>query len=66
MVRHNSVAEGCRVPDGSFILSTSNIHSDKKLARIEPVNPDVSGFPESVAQVNHERVKGYKRIRNGF
>ena len=43
-------------------------HPDEELARIEPVNPDVSGFPESVAQVNHERVKGYKRIgiRNGF
>lgn len=33
---------------------------------VEPVTPDVTGFPKSVAQANHELVKGYKRIRNKF
>jgi carbonic anhydrase/acetyltransferase-like protein (isoleucine patch superfamily) len=66
VVRHNSVVEGCRVPDGFYIPSTCNIHSDEDLARIEPVTPDVTGFSESVAQANHELVKGYKRIRNEF
>jgi carbonic anhydrase/acetyltransferase-like protein (isoleucine patch superfamily) len=66
VVRHNSVVEGCSVPDGFYIPSTCNIHSDEELARIERVTPDVTGFSESVAQANHELVKGYKRIRNEF
>ncbi len=66
VVRHNSVVEGCRVPPGFYIPSTTNIHSDADLAGIEPVNADQAGFSESVAQANHELVKGYKRIRNEF
>jgi len=66
VVRHNTVVEGCSVPPGFYIPSTANIHSDAELADIERVTPDVSGFSESVAQANHELVKGYKRIRNEF
>lgn len=66
VVRHNSVVEGCTVPPGFYIPSTSNIHSDAELSKIEPVSPDQTGFSESVAQANHELVKGYKRIRNEF
>jgi len=66
VVRHNSVVEGCDVPPGFYIPSTVNIHSNEDLAGIERVTPDVSGFSESVAQANHELVKGYKRIRNEF
>lgn len=66
VVRHNAVVEGCTVPAGFYIPSTTNIHSDEELARIERVTPDQAGFSESVAQANHELVKGYKRIRNEF
>ncbi|MEW5770909.1 MAG: carbonate dehydratase [Pseudomonadota bacterium] len=66
VVRHNSVVEGCRVPPGFHIPSTTNIHSDEELARIKPVSADQASFSESVAQANHELVKGYKRIRNEF
>ena len=66
VVRHNSVVEGCHVPPGFYIPSTANIHSDADLAQIEPVSPDAASFSESVAQANHELVKGYKRIRNEF
>jgi carbonic anhydrase/acetyltransferase-like protein (isoleucine patch superfamily) len=66
VVRHNSVVEGCDVPPCFYIPSTANIHSNRDLETIERVTPDVSGFSESVAQANHELVKGYKRIRNEF
>lgn len=66
VVRHNSVVEGCHVPPGFYIPSTANIHSDAELAEIEPVSSDAASFSESVAQANHELVKGYKRIRNEF
>jgi len=66
VVRHNSVVEGCTVPPGFHIPSTSNIHSDSELAGIQPVTPDQASFSESVAQANRELVRGYKRIRNEF
>lgn len=66
VVRHNSVVEGCTVPPGFYIPSTANIHSDADLATIERVSPQAADFSESVAQANHELVKGYKRIRNEF
>jgi len=54
------------VPPGFYIPSTANIRSNQDLETIERVTPDVSSFSESVAQANHELVKGYKRIRNEF
>lgn len=66
VVRHNSVVEGCTVPPGFYIPSTANIHSDADLATIQRVSPQAADFSESVAQANHELVKGYKRIRNEF
>ncbi len=66
VVRHNSVVEGCTVPPGFYIPSTTNIHCDRDLSSIEPVTTNQAGFSESVAQANHELVKGYKRIRNEF
>jgi carbonic anhydrase/acetyltransferase-like protein (isoleucine patch superfamily) len=66
VVRHNSVVEGCNVPARFYIPSATDIHSDAELATIQPVSPDQTGFSESVAQANHELVKGYKRIRNEF
>lgn len=66
VVRHNSVVEGCHIPPGFYIPSTSNIHSDSELAGIEQVTPKEADFSESVAQANHELVKGYKRLQNEF
>ena len=66
VVRHHSVVEGCHVPAGFHIPSTTNIHSDEDLARIQPVSSDAASFSESVAQANHALVQGYKRIRNEF
>lgn len=66
VVRHNSVVEGCRIPPGFYIPSTSNIHSDSELADIQQVSPQVADFSESVAQANHELVKGYKKLQNEF
>jgi hypothetical protein len=60
------VVEGCHVPPGFYIPSTSDIHSDTDLANVTPVTPDQAGFSESVAQANLELVRGYKRIRNEF
>ncbi|WIM05438.1 MAG: carbonate dehydratase [Candidatus Nitricoxidivorans perseverans] len=66
VVRHNSVVEGCRIPPGFHIPSTSNIRSDADLAGIEQVTPQAADFSESVALANHELVKGYKKLQNEF
>jgi len=66
VVRHNAVVEGCTVPPGFYIPSTTNVHNDAELAHIVPVTPDQAGFSESVTQANLELVKGYRRIRNEF
>lgn len=66
VVRHNSVVEGCCIPPGFHIPSTSNIRSDADLAGIEQVTPQAADFSESVALANHELVKGYKKLQNEF
>ncbi|MDP2826964.1 MAG: carbonate dehydratase [Sulfuritalea sp.] len=66
VVRHNSVVEDCHVPPGFYIPSTSNVHSDDELARIQPVSGDATSFSESVAEANRMLVRGYNRIRNEF
>lgn len=66
VVRHNCVVEGCDVPARFYIPSTTNVHSNTDLSKIEPVTPDVAGFSESVTQANHALVIGYNRIRNEF
>ncbi len=64
VVRHNSVVEGCIVPESFHIPSTSNIRSPQDLAHINAVRPDVSSFSEDVAQTNIRLVQGYKKIQN--
>lgn len=66
VVRHNSVVEDCHLPAGFYVPSTSNIHSDADLARIEQVPSHVLDFSESVAQANNDLVRGYKRLQNEF
>ena len=66
VVRHNSVVENCEVPEGFYIPSTTNIHSDEELSKIQPVTPQASDFSEDVARTNIELVKGYKKLQNEF
>ncbi len=66
MVRHNSVVEGCVVPPGFHIPSTSSIHSDEELRRLPKVSADAQDFSESVAHANHGLVRGYKKLSNEF
>lgn len=66
VVRHNSVVENCDVPEGFYIPSTSNIHSNSELSKLEKVTPAISDFSEGVARTNVELVKGYKKLQNEF
>ncbi len=66
VVRHNSVVEGCEVPQGFHIPSTSSIHSNTDLASVPQVTVEASDFSENVVRANHELVKGYKRLQNEF
>ncbi len=66
VVRHNSVVEGCHLPPGFHVPSTTTVHSDSDLANIPQVTVDVTAFSEDVAHTNNELVKGYNRIRNEF
>jgi carbonic anhydrase/acetyltransferase-like protein (isoleucine patch superfamily) len=64
VIRHNSVVEGCHVPPGFHIPSTTNIHNDDDLAHIQRVPVDMTAFSEDVARTNVDLVKGYKRLAN--
>lgn len=66
VVRHNSVVEGCEIPEEFYIPSTTNVHSNSDLNEIPRVSAKESEFSESVARANHELVQGYKKIRNEF
>ncbi len=66
VVRHNTVVEGCEVPEGFHIPSTRFVHSNTDLATIPQVTPEASDFSEDVVRANHELVKGYKRLQNEF
>lgn len=66
VVRHNSVVEGCDIPEGFYIPSTTNIHNCSDLCAIEQVSAQIADFSEAVARANHELVKGYKRLQNEF
>lgn len=66
VVRHNSVVEGCKIPEKFYIPSTTTIHSDSDLSKIEQVPTQASDFSEAVARANNELVKGYKKLQNEF
>ena len=66
VIRHNSVIEGCEVPENYHIPSTTTIHSNEDLKHIKQVTPVQATFSESVVQANTELVKGYKRLNNEF
>lgn len=62
VIRHNSVVEDCIVPEDFYIPSTSHIHSNSDLSKIEKVTADASNFSEDVVRTNIELVLGYKRL----
>ena len=64
VIRHNSVIENCRLPEGFHVPSTTTIHTDADIARVPRVDPNATEFSESVALTNLDLVKGYKRIAN--
>lgn len=66
MVRRNSVVEGCELPDGFHIPSTTHIHADSDLSTIKQVGFREEDFSEDVAQTNIHLVKGYKKLQNAF
>ncbi len=66
VVRHNSVVEGCEIPPGFYIPSTTTIHSKADLDLITPITAQESEFSESVVKANNELVTGYRKIQNQF
>ncbi len=66
VIRHNSVVEGCRLPDRFHVPSTTAIHGNEDLERIVQVTADETTFSESVVSANTWLVRGYRAIRNEF
>jgi carbonic anhydrase/acetyltransferase-like protein (isoleucine patch superfamily) len=66
VIRHNSVVEGCRLPPGFHVPSTTTVHSDSDLKRIPQVTVDVTAFSEDVATTNVGLALAYRRLRNDF
>ncbi len=64
VVRHNSVVDGCDLPPGFYVPSTSRLGPGTDLATVAKVSPQASEFSESVARTNNSLVQGYKRIQN--
>lgn len=66
VIRHNSVIEGCRLPERFHVPSTTTLHGDSDLAAIIQVTPDETTFSESVLSANAWLVRGYRAMRNEF
>ena len=66
VIRHNSVVEGCTIPERFHVPSVTTVRSDADLACIFQVTPDETSFSESVVSANQNLVKGYSAIRNEF
>ncbi len=64
MVRHNAVVDGCDLPPGFYVPSTTQLGPDSDLSVLPRVMPDASEFSEDVARTNRSLVRGYKRIAN--
>ncbi|WP_321325578.1 carbonate dehydratase [Thiomicrorhabdus sp.] len=64
VVRHNSVIEGCTLPTGLYVPSTTHIDGNSDLSQFSSKSADMQSFSESVVNANHELVGGYKRIQN--
>jgi carbonic anhydrase/acetyltransferase-like protein (isoleucine patch superfamily) len=66
VVRHNSVVDGCDLPPGFYVPSTTRINQQSDLAEIPRVTVDATEFSEDVAHTNIDLVKGYKALSNEF
>lgn len=66
VVRHNSVVDGCDLPAGFYVPSTTYINARTDLATIPKVTASAAEFSEDVVRTNNELVAGYKRLQNEF
>ncbi|MFC3053149.1 DapH/DapD/GlmU-related protein [Kordiimonas pumila] len=66
VVRHNSVIDGCDLPDKFHVPSTMHLGPDFDLDTIPRVVPELKSFSESVIGANHYLVQGYKKLSNEF
>lgn len=66
VVRHNSVVDGCDLPAGFYVPSTTYINAHTDLATIPKVTASATEFSEDVVRTNNELVAGYKRLQNEF
>jgi len=66
VVRHNSVVDGCNLPEKFHVPSMTRIGRDFDLSTIPKVDPEYATFSESVIAANHYLVKGYKELSNEF
>jgi carbonic anhydrase/acetyltransferase-like protein (isoleucine patch superfamily) len=66
VVRHNSVVDGCNLPEGFYVPSTTYMNATTNLATIPKVSVAAAEFSEDVARTNVELVRGYKKLQNEF
>jgi carbonic anhydrase/acetyltransferase-like protein (isoleucine patch superfamily) len=66
VVRHNSVVDGCNLPEGFYVPSTSYLNATTDLTTIPKVSASAAEFSEDVARTNVELVRGYKKLQNEF
>lgn len=66
VIRYNAVVDGCELPEGFYVPSTTRIDRHTDLDAMPRVSADASSFSEDVARTNNELVTGYKHIQNEF
>lgn len=66
VVRHNAVVDGCELPPGFYVPSTTRIGPTTDLSTIPRVTQRESEFSEDVLRANADLVKGYKQLQNEF
>lgn len=66
VVRHNAVVDGCDLPPGFYVPSTTRIGPQTDLETIPRVTADATEFSEDVAHTNIDLVRGYKALSNEF
>lgn len=66
VVRHNSVVDGCDLPEGFYVPSTTYMNATTDLSTIPNVSASAAEFSEHVARTNIELVRGYKKLQNEF
>ncbi len=66
VIRHNAVVDGCDLPPGFYVPSTTRIGPKTDLSQIPRVSADATEFSEDVAHTNIDLVKGYKALSNEF